>query len=70
VTFVPIGASSASFWPAVPRATSTAPPTGIGVPAPFPIAITGPTRSVFGVAGGNGDSTAVTAPDCGGVVAP
>ena len=70
-TVVPTGASSASRCAAVPRATSTAPPAGIGV-GPDPVTwVTGPNRSVLGVAGGNGAITAWVVPAApAGVVGP
>ena len=67
---MPTGASSRSLCAAVPRATSTAPSRGIAVGPPFESAATGPKRSVFGVAGGNGAMTTPTVPGSDGVVAP
>ena len=56
--------------PAVPRATSTAPPCGIAVPPPQATWITGPTRSVFGVVGGKGEITTSVTPGWTGVAGP
>ena len=71
VTSCPTGASAVSTAAAAPTATSTAPPGGIGTAAPpVRISTTGAWRSVFGVAAGNGNRTAETAPALGGVVGP
>src|SRR5919197_2228206 len=58
VTGVPAG-SAANGVAAVPRATSTAPSGGISTGSPPPTPTIVPTRSVRGVAGGNGSSTTV-----------
>ncbi len=67
---VPTGDSSRSRWPAVPRATSTAPPCGIAVPPPEATWTTGPTRSVFGAVGGKGETTTSVTPGWAGVAGP
>ena len=70
VKLVPTGDSSTRRWAAVPRATSTAPPGGIGVPPPPRISVTGPTRSAFGVVGGSGRITTSAVPGWTGVATP
>ena len=71
VTICPTGASAVSAAAAAPTATRTAPPGGIGTAAP-PVrsSTTGAWRSVFGVAAGNGNRIADTAPGFGGVAGP
>ncbi len=64
-----VTASTAIRWACVPRAASTAPPGGIGVP-PRLFSETKPTRSAFGVADGKGESTASNTPLPVGVVGP
>jgi len=68
VTVVPTGASATSFEALEPRATSTAPPGGMGVSPPVLICTTVPVRSVFGRASGKPDSTASVVSPKGGVV--
>ncbi len=70
-TVAPAGASLRTrLVAAVPRATSTAPSGGIGVPPPLRTSVTGPETSVFGSAAGNGRTTTSKDPGATGVLGP
>ena len=68
VTAVPTAPSAVSFDALEPRATSTAPPGGMGVLPPVLIWTTVPVRSMFGRATGKEDRTASVVSPKGGVV--
>ncbi len=69
-TAAPCTASARRRVAAVPRATSTAPPTGIAVPPPSVTPVTGAASSTLGVAAGNGESVISTEPGEPGVAGP
>ena len=67
----PTGASAVSVAAAVPRATMTAPPKGIGTaPPPTRVSTTGACRSVLGTAAGKGNRIVATEPGMAGVAGP
>jgi hypothetical protein len=69
-TVVPVGASALRCGACAPRATSTAPPGGIGVP-PAPLTwVTTPLVTAFGCSPGSAPITSSTTPSSAGVAVP
>ena len=68
--FCPAGASALRCGACAPRATSTAPPGGIGTPPVAVTWLTVPLATVFGWSDGNEPMTASTTPSSAGVVGP
>ncbi|RDI73210.1 hypothetical protein Gocc_3005 [Gaiella occulta] len=71
VTVEPTAASAVSAAADEPRATSTAPPAGIGTAPPSArVSTTGACRSAFGTAAGKGNRITATDPGSAGVCGP
>ena len=69
-TVVPAGASAVRCGAWLPRATSTAPPAGMGIEPVAATCVTLPVSTVFGVVAGSAPITSATTAPSGGVAGP